>query len=59
LGVGPVVKNLRCEYLKDPLGMDVVNPRLSSLMEDGERGQKRTAYQILVASTPEILAKDY
>jgi alpha-L-rhamnosidase len=59
LGVGPVVKNLRCEYQKDPLGIDAVNPRLSWLMEDGERGQKQTAYQILVASTPEILAKDY
>ena len=58
-GAGPVVDNLRCEYQKDPLGIDAVNPRLSWLMEDGERGQKQTAYQILVASTPEILAKDY
>jgi alpha-L-rhamnosidase len=58
LGAAPVVKNLRCEYLKNPLGIDVVNPRLSWMMESGERGQKQTAYQILVASTPEILAKD-
>ena len=56
------VENLRCEYLKDPLGVDVAKPRLSWKMETGngkpERGIKQTAYQILVASTPEILAKE-
>ena len=52
------VENLRCEYLKDPLGVDAAKPRLSWLLEADERGQKQTSYQILVASTPEILAKD-
>lgn len=56
------VANLRCEYLKDPLGIDVVKPRLSWNLGTGrlkpERGIKQTAYQILVASTPELLAKD-
>ena len=52
------VANLRCEYLKDPLGIDAIKPRLSWVLEDDERGQKQTAYQILVASTPEILAMD-
>jgi len=56
------VENLRCEYLKDPLGVDVAKPRLSWKLEAGngkpERGIKQTAYQILVASTPEILAKE-
>ena len=52
------VQNLRCEYLKDPLGIDAIKPRLSWVLEDDERGQKQTAYQILVASTPETLAKD-
>jgi alpha-L-rhamnosidase len=41
--------NLRCEYLTDPLGIDVVKPRLSWVMEDrgqesGSRGLKQTAY---------------
>ena len=60
LGAGPVVENLRCEYLKDPLGIDVVRPHLSWVMgpEAGVRGQRQTAYQILVATTPKILAKD-
>jgi len=52
------VENLRSEYRVNPLGIDVAKPRLSWVLEDDERGQKQTAYQILVASTPEILAKD-
>jgi alpha-L-rhamnosidase len=56
------VENLRCEYLKDPLGIDVAKPRLSWKLETGdlkpERGIKQSAYQILVASTPENLVKD-
>ncbi|MCX6635598.1 MAG: hypothetical protein NT090_11040, partial [Acidobacteria bacterium] len=55
--------NLRCEYLTDPLGIDVEKPRLSWVIEDkGQktevRGQKQTAYQVLVASSEELLKKD-
>ncbi|MBN1394663.1 MAG: family 78 glycoside hydrolase catalytic domain [Pirellulales bacterium] len=46
---------LRCEFRVEPLGTDVVNPRLSWEMHDSRRGAKQTAYQILVASTPEKL----
>ena len=49
---------LRCEYRVDPLGIDVVQPRLSWEMRDARRGAKQTAYQVLVASTPEKLAAD-
>jgi alpha-L-rhamnosidase len=56
------VTNLRCEYLKDPLGIDVMKPRLSWKLETGnwklERGIKQTSYQILVASSENILNKD-
>ena len=52
------LQNLSCEYLKDPLGIDSAKPRLSWIIKDDERGQKQTAYQILVASSPEILAQD-
>lgn len=57
------VEKLRCEYLKDPLGIDAVKPRLSWILESGglgtpERGQRQTAYRVLVASTPESLAKE-
>jgi len=50
------VANLRCEYRENPLGIDAVKPRLSWVIE--VRGQRQTAYQVLVASTPELLAKD-
>ena len=48
--------NLRCEYLIDPLGIDVVKPRLSWVMESARRGERQTAYQVLVAATPELLS---
>jgi alpha-L-rhamnosidase len=47
---------LRCEYRVDPLGIDVVQPRLSWEMHDARRGAAQTAYQVLVASTKEKLA---
>ncbi len=56
-----VVKNLRCEYLANPLGLDSTAPRLSWTLLPGQpelRGQAQSAYQVLVASTPEALAKD-
>ena len=57
-----VVTNLRCEYLKDPLGIDAKIPRLSWVIEGGQetgsREQQQTAYHVLVASSPELLAKD-
>ncbi len=46
---------LRCEYLVDPLGIDNPEPRLSWLVESEERGQRQTAYRILVATDPEKL----
>lgn len=48
---------LKCEYKTNPLGIDNVAPRLSWKLtqEHPERGQKQTAYQILVASSLEHL----
>lgn len=47
---------LRCEYRHNPLGIDVVQPRLSWALESAGRGQVQSAYQILVADSPERLA---
>ena len=55
---GPVADCLRCEYRVDPLGIDVSRPRLFWEMRDARRGAKQTAYQVLVASSPEKLAAD-
>jgi alpha-L-rhamnosidase len=54
---GPVtVTNLRCEYATNPLGLDTAQPRLSWVINSDQRGQKQTAYQILVSSSVENLA---
>jgi len=52
------VTNLSCEYLVNPLGVDVPKPRLSWKISSERRGELQTAYRILVASTAEKLARD-
>jgi len=50
--------DLRCEYRVNPLGIDVLLPRLSWNIKSNERGQKQGSYQVLVASSEEKLAKN-
>lgn len=50
------VNELRTEYAHNPLGLDVERPRLSWVLTSTERGQRQTAYRILVASSPARLA---
>ena len=52
------VTDLRCEYLVNPLGIDELRPRLGWRFESDQRGQKQTAYQLLVASSPEKLKRN-
>ncbi|MGD2294775.1 MAG: family 78 glycoside hydrolase catalytic domain [Candidatus Aminicenantes bacterium] len=51
-------KNLRCEYLENPVGIDVKKPRFSWVPEHTSRGQKQTAYQIIISSSPEAQEGD-
>lgn len=53
-----VPTRLRCEYRTNPLGVDVARPRLSWVLESQERGQRQSAYQVLVASSREKLVAD-
>ncbi|MHC4560876.1 MAG: glycoside hydrolase family 78 protein, partial [Planctomycetota bacterium] len=55
---GITAKELRCEYCINPLGIDVVKPRLGWILQSSERGQQQTAYQVLVASSEEKLKAD-
>jgi alpha-L-rhamnosidase len=51
--------NLRVEALSDPVGVDNDRPRLSWTFESltpHARGLTQTSYQIIVASTPDLLA---
>jgi alpha-L-rhamnosidase len=53
--------DLRCEYRKNPLGIDALKPRLSWRLEAADpkaRGQRQGAYQILAASSEERLRRD-
>ena len=54
----PAPGELRCEYLVNPEGIDVVQPRLSwKIQAQGHAGIKQSAYQILVASSRDLLDK--
>jgi len=55
---GVSVTDLRCEYLVNPQGIDVVKPRLSWVLCSKTRGQSQTGYQILVASGKKSLTKN-
>lgn len=54
------VTDLRCEYRSEPLGIDNIAPRLSWKLIDPNqtRGQKQTAFQVLVASSLDKLGKE-
>lgn len=53
------VVQLRCEYLRDPIGIDTIKPRLSWMVESDRRGRRQTVYQIVIASSPELLANEH
>jgi alpha-L-rhamnosidase len=57
-GTGPSVDGLRCEYLKDPLGIDVEHPRLSWKLRPAPGVQGQSACRVVVASTSANLEKD-
>jgi len=52
------VTGLRCEFRTDPISVDVAKPRLSWIIESKDRGMKQTAYELLVASSKELLDKN-
>ena len=52
------VTDLKCEYRTNPLGIDTAEPRLSWVLESNERGQRQTAYRIMVSSSAGKLRRD-
>lgn len=49
------INKLTCEYKKNPLGIDIVSPRLSWIIETDRRKWLQSAYRVLVASSAENL----
>jgi len=52
---GVQVGNLCCEYRDNPIGIDATAPRLCWQLKSDARGQRQTAYRILVASSADLL----
>jgi len=54
------VEDLRCEYRTEPLGIDNTQPRLSWKLVDPDhvRGQRQSAFHVLVASSLDRLGQD-
>src|SRR4051794_8273242 len=47
----PGVAALRTEYMENPIGIDIPDPRLSWEVGSARAGEKQTAYQVLVSSS--------
>ena len=52
------VTQLKTEQLSNPMGIDTASPRLGWQLESDKQNVMQTAYHILVASSPELLAQD-
>lgn len=52
------VVNLTCEYLKNPLGIDIQNPRFFWQVESEANSRRQSAYRILVATSRENIEKN-
>lgn len=50
------VESLRCEYQRNPIGIDVRSPRISWKLNSDERGVVQSAYRIEVAGDPDFTA---
>jgi alpha-L-rhamnosidase len=49
------IKNLRCEMLNNPLGIDVQQPRFSWQLKSSQRNVIQTSYQLIVSSSEQKL----
>src|SRR5512138_3174988 len=50
--------DLRCEYLQNPMGVDVRAPRFFWTLDHSERGQRQAACQVIVSTDPAAAAGD-
>lgn len=48
---------LKTEYLTNPVGIDVLRPRFSWLLKSEERGMMQCAYQVIVATSAQLIAQ--
>lgn len=53
--IDTVPSNLRCEYLQDPIGLDVASPRFTWAFDSNGSNFVQKSYQLYIASSPELL----
>jgi alpha-L-rhamnosidase len=52
------IKDMRCEYRDNPLGIDILQPRLSWRLRSTRRGAWQLAFQVVAASEKALLQMD-
>lgn len=50
-----IPKELQCEYLNNPIGIDSPHPRLTWKIIDPRQGSKQSAFQIFIATDSNVL----
>ena len=55
---GVKIEHLLCDYRENPIGVDTPNPQFNWVLQSAERGQKQTAYRLIVASSTDNLEKN-
>ncbi|MDE1192091.1 MAG: alpha-L-rhamnosidase N-terminal domain-containing protein [Arachidicoccus sp.] len=50
------IKNLKCEYLENPIGIDNMHPRFTWQIDDSSHGVYQTAYQLIVGTDSSDIA---
>ena len=51
-----IVSDLTCEHKSDPLGIDVIQPRLSWKIKNAGKNMLQTAYSVRVSTDPRFRA---
>jgi alpha-L-rhamnosidase len=52
------ISELHCDHRNNPMGVENLHPQLSWQLSSPENGQHQTAYQVLVASSEDLLNDD-
>ena len=52
------VAELKCEYRSTPMGLETSHPRLSWILEADERGQRQSAYRVIVSTSAQKLREN-
>ncbi|CAN5218968.1 hypothetical protein BH23BAC2_BH23BAC2_03450 [soil metagenome] len=53
-----IVKNLRCEFLQNPLGIETLNPRLTWELSSGEKDKQIKSFQVFVSRDSLMLTQN-